>query len=320
MTGAADDILRLIAELGFVVAGQDIALGQPAGIPTTMTVLGDSPLAVMFRFRVNPQGTQTPTFAELLQSVPDDRASFSVEEGYAFLTLFDSSGLTSSSLGLLVKHIAETLAATDLAAGPGCLRCGTLDEAELLLIEGRPTRLCAGCLDEARRERQEAEAELNRASVAATIGLPAAGGFVAIGWVILWTAIDMILEWLQVKVIEFNRLSEIFFLALVGGVGYGLGWPLGAALRQSIAIRRAPVMMSLILIVAAAIAGEIGYLALHIFRVVGVFDLGLAAKLLWQFVSGYSGFWIACKLAFLGAIGLFCAIAASERKQVSLNV
>lgn len=320
MSTGAGDILELIGELGFVVADQNKALGQPAGIPTTLTVLNAAPLALMFRFRVHPDGSEIQPLVDLLKSVPDDRASISLEDGFVFLTLYDLSGLTNSSLRLLMERIAEALAATDLAVGPGCLRCGGFENAQLMLVEGRPTRLCLECLSEAAREKQEVESQLNRGSVTATLGLPAVCGFVAAGWIILWTVIDLILETLHIKVIEINELTGLVFMGLLGGVGYALGRPMGNALRQSIAIRRAPVVMSLVVIVAAGICGEIGYIALRLLRLFGFFDLGVAARLLWQYVSSYSIFWIVCKLVFLGAICLFCAMTASERRQVSLNV
>ena len=320
MSIGADQLPALIEELGFVVVGPNKALGQPRGVPTTLAVLSTDPPALMFGFRIHPEGNETQPVAALLQDVENDRAAVSFENGLAWLTLYDLSGLSISVVRLLVDNFPDTISATDLAVVAGCLHCGRLADAQLMCLEGHPTRLCPDCLAESARQRQELEAHLNRPSIAATVGLPAVGAYIACGWAVLWTLIDLVLEHWAIRVIEINHFTGALMLLLLAGVGFCLGWPMGAALRQSIAFRRAPKTMSVIVVSAAVICGEIGYLALRLLRLAGIFDLKFAAAILGQVLVNYGGFWITMKLACLGAISAFSAAAALSRKTASLDV
>lgn len=317
---AANQLHSLIDELGFAAVEPHKAMGAPKGIPTTVTVLGDDPLALMFGFRIRPDGHEMQPVVDLLRDVKDDRATISFEDGVAWVTLYDLSGFSNTAIRLLVESFADTIAQTDLALQPGCVRCGGVADAQLMYIDGRATRVCPSCVTEAAREQEELEARLNRPSVAATVGLPAVVAFVACGWALLWTLIDLGLEKLRIDVIEINKFSLLLILLLIGGTGYALGHPLGFALRQSIAIRRAPKTMSIVVVIAALFGGEIGYLALKLLRLAGIFDLKLAAGLLPLVLSKYSSFWILLKLGFTGTICYFCAASASERKTVNLDV
>jgi hypothetical protein len=69
-----------------------------------------------------------------------------------------------------------------------------------------------------------------------------------------------------------------------------------------------------------AVGGEILSVGLYGLRMAGVFDLALAAGVLGQVMATCTKFWIFCKLALLGSIGLFCVLSASERKIVKLDV
>jgi hypothetical protein len=78
--------------------------------------------------------------------------------------------------------------------------------------------------------------------------------------------------------------------------------------------------MSGLATLGAALLGEILYVAARLFLLAGVFDVGIAARLLPQVVASYTGFWVACKLLLAGAIGLCCGISASQRRTASLDV
>ena len=68
----------------------------------------------------------------------------------------------------------------------------------------------------------------------------------------------------------------------------------------------------------AVVLGEVLYIAARLFLLAGVFDVGIAVRLLPQVVGSYTGFWVACKLLLAAAIGLCCGMSASQRKSVSL--
>lgn len=252
--------------------------------------------------------------------VSEEDAALSIEDGSAWLSVYNVSKLDNSAIHLLLEQTANTIQSTDLAVPSGCLRCGGADNSELMYVEGRPTRLCSICLDDAAQERHEVESDLNRASLGATPGLPGAGIFVVAGWATFWTVLDLVLEHFRVQFIEINAFTFLVLSVILGSVGSALGWPTGATLRRSIAIRKAPRAMSVFFIGAAAIGGEILYVGLYVLRLAGVFDLVVATQLLGEVLSSYSGFWIFCKLGFLAAIGFSCVLSATLRKSVRLDV
>jgi hypothetical protein len=320
MANSVHEIEALVAELEFVVVDEDTALGELHGIPTSMTVLSADPLALMFQFKVNPTGTETQPVVNLFENPPENQVSVSVEDGCAWISLYDLSGFDSASLSLLLKRIADTLHSTDLAVGPGCLRCGVVDDAQVMYVEERATRLCPGCLADVTHEQQELESQLNRGSFRATLGLPGVALFAAAGWAVFWTLLDMIMDHWRIRVVEINPFTAIAIFGLLLGVGYALGWPVGATLRRSITIGKARQATSALFVLAVAVGGEVLYVGLYLLRLAGVFDLGVAAGLLGQVVTTYSGFWILCKLGLLGAFGFFCICSASQRKTVKLDV
>ncbi|MBS0265184.1 MAG: hypothetical protein JSS02_24845 [Planctomycetes bacterium] len=320
MVATQADMLQLLTDLGFAVADQERAIGAPAGIPTTLKVLGIAPLSLMFRFKVHPEGNEAQPVRELLQHVPDERASFSLEDGFAFLTLYDASQMSNSDLRLLLDQVADRIASSNLALPPGCLQCGEVGQEQLLLVEGWPTRVCLPCLEHACRQKQEWESQLNRPTVAATLGLPAMCGLVTVGWIVFWLVMGVLVEKFEIKVVEINEFSALILLALFAGVGFVCGRPLGAAIRESILICRAPVIGSLVLIVAAALVGEIGLVVVQLLWWGGVFDLAFAARVWGQVIANYTSFWVSCKLAFIGATWGFCAHTAQQRKQINLNL
>jgi hypothetical protein len=52
MANGAEQLLTLIRELEFSIAGADAAVGEVHGVPASLTLLADDPPAVMFAFRV----------------------------------------------------------------------------------------------------------------------------------------------------------------------------------------------------------------------------------------------------------------------------
>src|SRR5262249_15462218 len=142
----------------------------------------------------------------------------------------------------------------------------------------------------------------------------------AAAWAGWWTLLDIVLHKLNVAVIEINKFTLLVILGMLAGVGYALGQPLGNVLRRTGALNRAPWLLSLLFVVVAGIAGEIGYVAVHLLRLVGFFALRAAVRLLGPIVAGYSAFWVFVKLVLLGAIWFFCGNRASERAVVRLHV
>ncbi len=319
MPDATDLIFGLVNALGFTAADENTAIAELHGVPATLTVLGTDPPAVLCGFRVNPRGTQTGTVADRARGLPDEAAALSFEDGYAWLSLYNLEKLPPDASPRLVADIAEAIASTDLALPAGCFHCGAPD-ALLIYADGRPARLCPQCVASAAEEHRERESELNRPTLGATLAVPGAGLFVAAGWAVIWTLLDFALDRWQIRVVEINQFSAMIGLLAIGIVGACLGWPLGATLRQSIALRLTPRLSSAVATIGAVLLGEIFYIAARLFLLAGMFDVGVAARLLPQVVASYTGFWVACKLLLAGAIGLCCGMSASQRTSASLDV
>lgn len=320
MSNGVEQILTLIREHDFQADEEGAAWGEVGGIPASLALLDQDPPAVMLGFRVPRDTDPTAHIAPLVQPFPSDLFSLSADDGCLWLSLYDVDALPPNSLTELPRRIVDALKSANLAVAPGCQRCGNLQGAVNHLIEQRPTRMCPDCTAAIVDDKLAAEEELNRATLSSTLGLPGAMFYVVFGWIAFWTVVDLILEYFTVDKIEINKLTFLVGFAVCAGVGYALGWPLGATMRRSVGLRKFPRLSSGMITLATVVVGEIGYIAVWILRMAGIFDLGAAVTLLWPALSTYSGFWICCKLALASAIGIFCANSASHRKTVSLDV
>ncbi|MFN0052214.1 MAG: hypothetical protein ACKV0T_08480 [Planctomycetales bacterium] len=325
MLSPVETMTSLVNALGLVMQSDGRALGELAGIPVAMTFLvseqpESSSQAVLLQFRIDRQGTEFDPLHDLLRDVPADQARLSFDANSAWLTLYNIDQVTDEVILSLVECFGQTLAATDLAVAPGCLRCGKAPEAPLMCVDGMPTRLCPACLDEAYQEKEQAEAQLNRATLLGTLGLPAVFCYAALGWGGLWTAIGLLLVWMQVKVIPIDHFTMLLFMGLAVGVGWAFGRPLGIAVRKSVAFQRTPVISSLFLTLCVGACGEIVFVAFWMLRWMGIFDLRAAAGLVGNVVANYTPFWITCKVLLWIAVAIGAILSASQRKSVNLEV
>ena len=315
-----DRIQELPEAIGFVPVDEQVLIGEPDGVPTTCTLINDSPLMLQFKFRVDSEGTETEPMTSLLDGVPEDQACWSFEENVAYLSLYNLDVLDNSAIRVLIDQVAATLNETDFALPSGCLKCGREDCAELTYVDGIPTRICVDCLTDALEEKQETEEELNRPSFGLTLGLPGAFLYGSVVWALSWALFDWMLDFWNVRAIWINRLTVLLGLIVIGVLGYVIGSPMGATLRRSIAVRHAPRLSSLLFALGVAAAGEILAIAVFVFRKVGIFDLALAAQIATLFVTTWTAFWVICKLGLTAAIGYFCYDAASKKQRVQVQV
>ena len=309
----------LVDALGFTSLDALRSVGEPNGVPTSMLVAVAHPLALLLRFRIDPLGT-TAIFDEWRSTLPPDQCTFSIEGDSAWLSLKNAETLPHEAVVSLVAFVSERLSTSDLAVPPGCLRCGEVETARVTDVDGLPTRICPTCLSQAAREKQEAEAALNRGSVAATFGLPAVFGYVAFGWAAVWFAIGLTLERHQIRVVPGDEFTFLIIVLIAGGVGWVLGWPLGKGVRQSLGLRRAPWAICPFLIAGAVFCGEVLAVALWLFYWVGVFDVRAALGMLGVVLASYTPFWVGCKAAMLVCLAFFCFVSASERRSVGMQV
>lgn len=313
----ADRIANLPHDLGCVAVSDATLLGDPEGVPTTITVLGGDPLSLLLRFRVDPHGTEMDAIRALLDGAAEEEATVEFDGSFIVFSMYNLGGADNGSIRSVVTHLARTIQATDFAVEPGCQQCGEVESARLLYADERPARLCDECTADAVRRRQELEAELNRPSLAATFGLAGAVTYGAIAWGLFWTVVEFVFRWLRIRVVEINYLTVLIGAATFAAVGYAVGRPIGRTIQRSIALRRVPQLSSALIVPCVGVAGEIVLLTILLLWDAGIFNLAIAANFVWAFVSGYSPFWIICKLALLGFVWFFCTGAAAERRTAS---
>ena len=321
MTSPAQTLHELISRLELTVLDVgDTAIGAFGDTPVTLTVLSMEPLGLLCAFNVNRDSGELSLPADFAAEWPPETYKISVENGRAWLSLYDLNGRSVDEIAALLERFHQSIVSAELAVGPGCVRCGCRDEAHVMHIEGRTTRICPKCLEQAIADKQDRDAELNGMSVSALLGLPAAILIAAGCWAVLWFAADFAIDWLRIRIVEINQLSVLVLMVLYVGTGAALGLPLGKMLRRSGAVRLAPTLLSCVVVVCAVIAGEIGYVALLIFWNVGLLNFAAAAQWLGPIMASYSGFWITNKLFCACAVGAFCVSTAGERKTVSLKI
>ena len=313
---ADDPSVALLDQLGLEVVDETTAVGTVGGIPTKCVLLGHEPPAVMFHLRLDP--AQRPGDLKL-EDLETDRLMVSLDDRGVWVSVYDLTAWDDGELPTLLHDLAGRLDAAGLAPAAGCGRCGAA-EAQPIYAEGKVARLCADCLEQAWRERSEAEEALNRPTRAAAFGVPAAAIQIAVGWAVFWTGLDYLLDWAGIGAFWLSTMLFLVYAAIAAGVGYVLGWPAGITFRRAPLVGRSPKLLTGLVALAACAAGEFLYVALWLLLTFGLFDLGVAAGLMGQMVATYSPFWICCKLAVLAATVGFCAASAAKRVSVPLSV
>jgi len=312
-------LIDLQERLGLLRTETDSACGEVESYPTTMTALGGDPLSLMFAFwtaaRDEPPLSLSPRLREFVET---DAAQVSFEDGFAWLSLYDLSGETGESIQQLLAEFTAALAAAGLPAPMGCAACGNEESAELRVLEGRAVRICPGCAGSLYEQRQLREEELNRPAAWHGLALPMACFYVAAGWAGFWLLTDVVLGWLG-GVIWINAVTVMLGIAILAGIGFALGIPIGWVVRRSGLAQLSPVVVSALVVGLSALLGEILFIAVSVFLRFDVFNVNLAARLLLPFVQTYPLGWIVAKLLTAGAIAFGCHSAAIERRTVSLS-
>jgi hypothetical protein len=244
-------------------------------------------------------------------------ASATLEDGYAWFSLYDLRGKSLEDIKDLFEQFGRALHEQNVSIGPACAVCGGADGAELLFSEGKCSRICEPCLTALLEERERIEAERNRPSSLHSYALPWVVALAGVGWMVFWVVIDMILDALKTDTIAMPQLIVIAILAVVGLV---LGAPLGHVLRRSGTGRKSPLIVSIIAISLAALFGETLYVTVFLFRLIGEFDLTLGFELLVPFLQSYHPSWITAKIIVAAAIAFGCYHSASRKDSVRLPI
>ncbi len=320
MCDESDQLNDLLGGIDFEWVDDNTAIGEFHGLPAAVSVLGTDPPAFAFQIRLNPGKDATAEEDVEMPSLSDSDISMSIENGSAWLTVYDLRPFESDDIQDGLETLAQSVLSSGLAREVVCLRCDRQGSAELMFVGGRPTRLCSQCLEDATREKDDQESELNASSFRATAGLPVLALVAACVWALFWLLVDILLDYRSIQVFEIHYFSMALILAILGAVGWIVGWPLGVTVRKSVAAQKTPRTSSILLVGTLSIVGEILYVGLLVFRELGVVDLIISAQLLVPVILDYSGFWILCKLILVTSIGFFGCIFAAEKKTVSMRI
>jgi hypothetical protein len=310
----------LSTALGFAAVDSHTAVGELSGVPASLSLLSSEPLAILVRLRLRSDAGEPDVVRRIFEDVPPDAARVTFEENCASISLYDIDDLPNDALRLLLERVADAIAANQLSAPAGCLRCGVAEDSQIMYVEDRPTRLCPACLAGAILEKEHLEQDLNRATIGGFFGLPAVFTSVAAGWALLWTVVDWLLEFFRVRVIWLDTVSVGIMLLAVIGLGVLLGGPLGNALRRSGVARVSPVFLSLVFGIGAVVCGEIVYVTILVFRVAGVVDVNAALQVFQAVVQQYSELWIVVKVGLAVATCGVCASRAKFKETARLDV
>jgi hypothetical protein len=304
--------------MDFAPGGQ--ATGVVAGLAATVTPLTDDPLSLLCQFRLRADDEQLASARPLFAGLSTGGIDVLLANDEARLGFIDLAGQTPQTVRAVIEEFAEALIATRLATPNACLRCGTDENVQPVFHQGQTSLVCPACLEAATTEWHDRQAALDRGSLSALIGLPAVFTFAAAGWAIFWTLIDLAIGWFHVQVIDINKLTITLVLLVVSIAGACLGMPLGTLLRRSGAVRRAPEVLSGLMVLGAAVVGELLYVTVLLFLNFGLIDLGVAAQILPIILRRYPDYMIVTKLALAFMVGLFCIIEAKKRPEARLEL
>ena len=308
--------LGLVEKWELEIGDEDTAFGEVEEFPAALSVLGPDPLALMMvcKIRSSPAEHGFSIPHEIAVLINQKRASITLEDGYAWLSFYDLSGKSLEEVRGLFEQFARALKEQNLATGPGCTICGSLEGAELVFSGGKCSRVCEPCLAARLEEQEQKENERKRPSTFHSYALPWAVGLAGVGWMAFWVLIDLVLDYLNTNTIAVPSFVSVLVLL---GLGMLLGAPVGLVLRKSGLGRRSPALASIIAVALAALLGEAFYISAYLYRHFGFLDLAAGFQVLVPFFSSYDSSWIAAKLFVAIAIGAGCFAAANEDQQTA---
>ncbi len=185
--------------LGLRVAEVDAEymFGEIDGSPASMTVLAARPLSLLLAFRVASadncagdkssglqRGRAEPAYLPegIAALAAQGKAKVSIEDDYAWLTLYGLDGASAVEIRDLVKSFAAALKKAGLALRPSCAKCGAEEGAELFFHGSTCSRLCRSCVERLFLDRHSAQRRIEAARLSYAFLVPPALLVIAAGW------------------------------------------------------------------------------------------------------------------------------------------
>ncbi len=308
---------QLASLLQLQAGDEDSAYGDVKETPTAMTVLGVDPPSLMFAFKVSVEECELSLSDPIKQLLDSLDHSTSVDDGFAWLSLYNVAALPLESIRDLVLLFICELDGQGLAIGPGCARDGCDNSADLVIRNGKVSRVCDDCIESAVSQKREQEDDLNTAQTRHILAFPGMVVTVAIGWALLWFLYD--LPFGGQEEIEVEQVAFVGILMAVAAGGCGLGVVLGIAVRRAGLTKVGRSTACLLATAGTVLAGEFVHVLVCVFREIGVFDPSLAASLLLPFVLSYGKGFVAFKALAVVAMAVGCW-GAGARREVELQL
>src|SRR5438105_3777774 len=111
---------ELIAGLELRTGDESHWYGEVCGSPATLTVLDAERFSMLLALRIVPTHPPTmPLPADIESLVEEGRAEVSLEDGTAWLTLYDLAGVSAGEIQQLFESFGAALAGAQLTFAPG---------------------------------------------------------------------------------------------------------------------------------------------------------------------------------------------------------
>lgn len=248
--------------------------GQVDGTPFLMKLVSVDPPAYMFKLRMTePHNLHSDWPSTLSEEYVDANVDCEIEGDYIFLWIRDSIALNAEKVAALVRSCIDHHSSYFPEAAGYCFDCGELGNASVIQSSASITSICESCLDKRSEARRLENDRLNESSGSLTFLVPVAVTVSAFGWAIFWWLYDAAFIAVHAERIWAPR---ILILAVVLGVGFGLGWPVGKLLHRSGLVKRlSPAGLSIAATILAVAIGELLFASYIVLRATGSIDFSL---------------------------------------------
>ncbi|GAA5484390.1 hypothetical protein [Haloferula sargassicola] len=271
--------------------------GQVEGAPFLLKLISSDPPAYLIKLRMTePHNLRSSWPGTLSEDYADANIDCEIEGDYIFLWIRDASSLDAADVVALVRSCVEHHGSYFPESIGHCFDCGTSGTASIVQSSASITSICEECLSRRSAAQKSEEVRLNESTSSLAILLPAAIALSAFGWALFWSLYDA-----AFAATNSDRVwaPQIVIIAVVLGVGFGLGWPVGKLLHRSGLVKRfSPGWLAASASFLALVLGELLFATYTVHRVTGAFDFGLALSNVVLIASGDNIMYALLKLGF----------------------
>lgn len=294
--------LSVASGLGAELGDADYYRGEIEGAPFLLKLISADHPAYLIKLRMTqPHNLPSSWPGTLSERYADADVDCEIEGDYIFLWVRDASSLSSEDLIVLVRSCVDHHSTYFPGAAGYCFDCGSSGNASIIQSSSSITSICEDCLGKRSEVRESEEVRLNESTGSIAILLPAAIALSALGWAAFWALYDAVFT-----ATDSERIwaPQIVIIAVVLGVGFGLGWPVGKLLHRSGLVKGfSPGGLSVAATAVTLLLGELSFASYVVFRVTGSLDLGMALSNVVSIALGGNVMYAMLKLCFAITFG-----------------